>query len=259
MIDPNPLVKGKGVKRLKEAGIDVEVGLLQKEAIRLNEVYITYITKKRPFTILKMAMSLDGKIRSSKQRWISCELSRRYVQRLRNSVDAILVGKSTILADNPNLTINIKPVHKIPYKIVVDSKLQIDTSYNIFKEPKYLILATTELADKSKIKRLKALGVKVLVLPTKENKVDLTSLWQELAKLEISSVLLEGGARLAHSALWANLVDKVIFFIAPKFIGGEDINAVWGEEFPEWIKLKEVKHKLIGEDLMISGYINLPE
>ena len=166
MEDPNPLVKGNGVKALRRAGVDVEIGILEKECRRLNEAFCKYIVDKEPFVILKVAATLDGKIatRNGESQWISGEASRRFVHRLRDEVDGVIVGIGTVLKDDPMLTARIRG-GKDPYRIIFDSRLRIPEDAKVIKiSPSRTIIATTELAPRDKVERLEKEGVRGLDL-----------------------------------------------------------------------------------------------
>jgi len=249
---------------LRDAGIEVEVGVLEEEARKLNEIFINYVTKKKPFVILKTAMTLDGKIATSTgdSKWITSKESRAYVHELRDRVSAIMVGINTVIRDNPMLTARLE--HKIgndPIRIIVDSKGVIPVDSKVFNKDSNagVIVATTSEIDKDKERWLIENGVKVIKAESKDRRVDLVKLTQELYKLEIDSVLLEGGGTLNASALDSGIVDKVMFFIAPKIIGGKDaITPVEGRGIPvmsEAIKLKDVSLSKFGEDILLEGYL----
>lgn len=250
MLDPNPQVCGK--EELEKAGIQVEVGVLEKAAKKLNEAYIKYMTTNFPFVILKSAITLDGKITTSDESWITSDRSRRLVHQIRSQVDAILVGKNTILIDDPLLTARIKGA-KEPFKIVVDTHLQIPLKAKVFKNPEKVIIATTKDAPQHKVFTLEKLGTKVLILPKSKKMVDITELTKKLAKMEIISVLVEGGALINSSFLKNELVDKVLFFIAPKIVGNEQLSAIGN--LTQTIRLKEITVEKIGEDILVSGYV----
>lgn len=260
--DPNPLVNGKGIRQLKRAGIKVTTGILPEEAKKLNEIYIKFITKKIPFIILKSAMSLDGKIttRSGNSRWISNEASRRYVHNLRNRVDAVLVGINTVLKDNPELTVRgeIKSGAKNPVRIVVDSRLKVPLGAKVLNKKAPTIIATTNRASLVKIKKLENKNVKVLMIKSKNGKVDLKALVKSLAELNISSILVEGGGNINAGMLEENLVDKVLFFISSVIIGGRDaLSPVEGKGIDKVNKAIRVKNTSISryDDILIEGYI----
>ncbi len=260
MEDPNPLVKGKGIQRLRNAGILVEVGILEAESRKLNEVFIKYITTGLPFLILKMASSLDGKIATKigDSYWITNERARRFVHRLRAEVDAVLVGIGTILRDDPLLTCRLgSRKEKNPIRIVVDSRLRIPPKTRVIGSE--TIIATTELAPKERIKELEDLGVKILIVESLESKVDLQRLVSELGKLEISNVLIEGGSQIGTSFLAQRLVDKILFFYAPKIIGGRDSIPIVGgkgvDRVADAIPIRDIKVRRFGDNLLIEGYL----
>jgi len=263
MVDPNPLVKGKGLRELKAKGIKIKLGVLTEECAKLNEPYIKYITRRIPFVILKSAMSLDGKIATQKgdSKWITSEASRKYAKALRSEVDAILVGIDTVLKDNPGLlSSNSK---KRPTRVIVDSRLRIPLDARVLNSRAPTIVATRKGADKRKIENLQTRGVEVLQVPRwrkhPRRGLDLKFLMKQLARKGVASLLIEGGGKVNASALEMGLVDKVLFFIAPKIIGGEDaITPVEGEgidRIGQAIILKDTRIGRFGEDLLFEGYI----
>ena len=260
MKDPNPKVSGRGFEILKNAGVEVEIGLLEAEARRLNEVFLKYITKKLPFVTMKFASTLDGKIAtySGESQWISCEESRKFAHHLRDINDAILVGIGTILADNPSLTTRLIE-GKNPIRVIVDSmaRTPLDSKVVVDKSAR-TIIAVTENAPSEKILALKACGVEILTCG-EENRVDLKILLEKLAEREITSILVEGGGQIHFSMLKAGLVDKIYAFIAPKIVGGKNsLTAVEGigfEKLSEAIELKNFTSERIGEDFLLSGYV----
>ncbi len=262
MRDPNPLVAGKGLAELKEAGIIIKEGVLSKEATILNEIYVKYITSKMPFGILKVAMSLDGKIaytsnflRQKDVKWITDESSRITARKLRAKVDAILVGKGTILSDNPMLTTRI-PGQKDPIRIVVDSSGHTHLKSNVMKLPPPTIIAATKNISAKRKKLLESRGINVLIIPSHDDRVDLKVLFKELAKMEISTVLIEGGARINASVLADDLVDKVYLFVAPKLIGPQGLPMIIGEKsFEIPMNLKNVSCSRIKNEILITGYL----
>ncbi|MDI6736829.1 MAG: bifunctional diaminohydroxyphosphoribosylaminopyrimidine deaminase/5-amino-6-(5-phosphoribosylamino)uracil reductase RibD [bacterium] len=254
MLDPNPLVYGK--EELEKAGVEFEVGILKEEARKLNEVYVKYITTKLPFVILKSAVTLDGKITTPDKGWITSEQSRELVHQLRSQVDAVLVGKNTILADDPLLTARIKGA-KDPFKIIVDTRLEISLVSRVLKNPKKVIIATTKDAPQPKVFTLEKSGARVLILPEDNGRVTIPKLMKRLGEMDLTSVLVEGGAQINASFLESGLVDKIFFFIAPKIAGNFQLSAVGN--LSELVRLKELSVEKIGEDILISGYIRAIE
>ena len=263
MLDPNPLVKGKGVEKLKKAGIEVAAGILAKECRKLNEVFIKYITTRRPFVILKTAASLDGRIaaESGDSQWITNEKSREYVHQLRSEVDAVLVGVGTVKKDDPQLTCRLKNRKgKDPIRVIVDSTLSIFLNAKVLnlKSQAPTIIATTPQASPKKINAIEKKGARVLVIPSK-HKVDLNLLMEELGKLEISSVLIEGGSEVNTSAFQAGIVDKVVLMYAPRIMGGKKAPLIVGGEgvlkVEDSLLLHHVKTRMFGDDVMVEGYL----
>ena len=263
-VDPNPRVGGKGIQELEEAGVRVHVGLCETEALRLNEIFIKYIRTNQPFVILKSAMSLDGKIATvtGESQWISSEASRLEGHEIRDTVDAILVGVKTVISDDPSLTTRLPGRDgKDPARVIVDSECRTPPRARVLNPDSngYAIVATTRRASEERIARLEAMGAKVLVVEEEENRVCLSSLVQSLGEKGITSVLIEGGAEVNASALKAGIVDKVMFFIAPKIIGGTDAPSPIGGEgiqrLAEAHELHDVAIKSIDGDILIEGYL----
>jgi diaminohydroxyphosphoribosylaminopyrimidine deaminase / 5-amino-6-(5-phosphoribosylamino)uracil reductase len=264
MRDPNPLVSGKGLEELRQAGIEVKVGVLEAEATALNEVYIKYITTKRPFVLLKVAASLDGKIATvtGESRWITNECSRLLVHQLRDQVDAVMVGINTVLRDDPLLTTRLPGGGgRDPIRIVVDSRLRIPYEAKVLtaSPTACTIIATTASAPDEKRRQLEALGAKVLVIDGDGSGVPLAPLMDQLGAMQVTSILLEGGGELHGAALRAGIVDKVLYFIAPKLLGGRTAPpAIGGEGFArlvEAVTLERTQVKRLDGDLLIEGYV----
>lgn len=261
-LDPNPLVSGRGIRRIQAAGIEVESGILAEESRKLNEVFMKFITEKRPFVVLKVAMSLDGKIatRTGESKWISGEASREQVHRERGYLTGIMVGINTVLKDNPHLTARL-PESRNPIRIVVDSQLRIPLEANVLQEQTEAptIILTTRKADPEKAAQLREKGITVLVIPEREGRVDLEEAMAELGQRNIDSILLEGGATLNYAALEAGIVDKVQVYLAPKIIGGKDSPTPVGgegiERLQEAFPVERLTSRMVGEDLFIEGYL----
>ncbi len=264
MIDPNPKVAGKGAEILRQNGMEVVTGVLEKEAEKINEIFIKYIREKRPFCILKTAMTMDGKIASSsgESMWITKEKSRYYVHELRNRVSGIMVGINTVIKDNPSLTTRLNEGGTDAVRIIVDSSLRIppDSKVLNLNSPKKTIIATTEKADKEKLKLLNEKeNIQILTVPLKDSKVDLAYLFEQLGSEGIDSVLVEGGSELNFSVLREGLADKVITFIAPKILGGEKSKTPVGgegfEKLKDAVQLKDIKISTFDEDIMVEAYV----
>ncbi len=263
MKDPNPLVSGKGIRKLRRAGIAVETGTLRAECERLNEVFIKFITTGAPFVILKSALTLDGKTATCRgeSRWISNPQSRKVVHALRDRVDAILVGAGTVAQDNPLLT--ARPVGKKgknPVRVILDNQNRVPLTARVFlnsSAEKVIYVASQKLPEKKERALLKK-GVEVLRLAKKNNRIPLKILMAQLAKREITSVLIEGGSEVNGGALREKIVDKIILFMAPIIFGGKDAPGLAGgagiPRIQDAVKINEVQVRRLGEDLWLEGY-----
>jgi diaminohydroxyphosphoribosylaminopyrimidine deaminase/5-amino-6-(5-phosphoribosylamino)uracil reductase len=257
-LDPNPLVAGNGVQKLRDAGIEVQVGLLAEEARKMNEVFNKFILQRQPFITLKSAMTLDGKIAAytGDSQWISGEPAREEVHQLRHEHEAIMVGIGTVLCDNPKLTTRRKVEGINPIRIVVDSSLRIPLHMQVLEDrsaPTWIM--TTIEADPKKKAELRSLGIEVLEV-NEGKRVDLGKAVKLLGQKEVASVLVEGGATLGGAFLGSHYVDKVVLYIAPKIVGGNI--ALWNMEgvasMKEALPLQHVTYQQIGEDLRVIGY-----
>ncbi len=261
MADPNPLVSGKGIRRLRQAKIRVDVGLLERECRRLNEAFTKYITRRIPFVILKLAASLDGRIATSTgdSRWVTGPLSRRYVHELRDRVDAVVVGAGTVLADNPRLSCRLRGGHD-PWRVVLDGRLRIPLKARVLRrrDPKKTIVVTGARAPVTKIKTIRGAGATVWQLPLRAGRIPFSAVLKRLGKMGLLSVMIEGGAITASWALKEDIVDKILFFYAPKLTGGEGKEMIGGlgiKKMSRCKKIKNIEIQRLGDDLLVSGYL----
>jgi diaminohydroxyphosphoribosylaminopyrimidine deaminase/5-amino-6-(5-phosphoribosylamino)uracil reductase len=261
MQDPNPLVAGKGLRALSRAGIKIRSNILEKECRTLNEAFSKFITSGLPFVTLKLAASLDGKIATATgdARWISCEESRATVHLLRNKYDAVLVGAGTIIADDPQLTCRI-PKGRDPWRIGLDARLRIPVTAKFLNQAggDKNIIVTSRDAPAAKVRSLEHLGATVWRLPLKQGSLPWSSVLKKLGAMGIVSVLIEGGAITAASALKAKIVDKMLLFYAPKILGGDAhymIDNLGIRRLGQSVVLQRLEIKKSGTDLLVSGYL----
>lgn len=265
MEDPNPRVSGKGIRALRKKGIEVEVGVLSEKARSYNESYIKFVTTGRPFVILKVAASLDGKVSTARgeSRWITGESSRKFVHQLRQQCDGILVGIGTVLSDDPLLTVRLpkQPIRE-PFRIVLDTRLRFPLKAKMIRkaDPSKTIIVTGRKGSKAKQKALEERGVRVLREKSDQGGIDMLSLIKKLGGMSLTSLLIEGGPKINASALASKIVNKVIFFLAPKIIGGTQAKGAIAGNSPESLKkalsLERMKVTPMGKDWMVEGYLH---
>ncbi len=258
--DPNPVARG-GLEILKSKGVEVKAGVLEKEAKILTRFFLSYILRKQPWVIMKVASSLDGKIAVSTgdSKWITGEEARKYGHKLRHICDAILVGKNTVIKDDPELTCRLVK-GKNPIRIVLDTKLSLSSDYKIFKidKDKKTVIACGEKASFKKEEAFKNKGIEVWRLPLKRNKIDLKALLEKCYEKGISSLLVEGGAKIHGSFLEENLVDEIFYFVGPVIIGDKKgIMAIEREPLArlnEALFLKDLHVKKLGNSYLFHAY-----
>lgn len=263
MEDPNPLVAGRGINLIKEAGIEVKVGILETEARLLNERFIHNMISARPFVISKVAMTLDGKLATynGHSKWITGDEARETVHRLRNQVDGIMVGIGTVLLDDPELTTRLpEGGGKNPIRIILDSNLRTPIDAKIVKvtdEMKTWIVIG-ENVDLEKMSALTAMGVEVISAPTTETGLDLSLVLKKLFERGITDLLLEGGSELNGAFLKENLIDKYLVYVAPKLLGGRNSKTPFAgsdrESMEEAVNLEFHSIEQIGSDICITAY-----
>jgi len=261
MIDPNPVNNGKGIQILRNHKIEVEVGFCEQKLKEINEAFIKYVTQRMPLVTVKVAESLDGRIatRTGDSHWISSDRSRMWSHRMRAFYDAIMVGVNTVLRDDPKLDAWYSDRH--PVKIIVDSQLSTPQKANIFSGKAAVILVTLPVGPGQTTENRSILGKKARILEVKgkEGQINLKDMLKKLARQGISNLLVEGGGTLIGSLFDEGLVDKVMFFISPKIIGGKDaIGAVMGHgiaRLDSAFHLKNVTIRRFGEDILVKGDI----
>ncbi|MGL5721354.1 MAG: bifunctional diaminohydroxyphosphoribosylaminopyrimidine deaminase/5-amino-6-(5-phosphoribosylamino)uracil reductase RibD [Brevinema sp.] len=258
--DSNPLVAGKGIEKLLNAGVDVIEGICQQEALVLNESFFYAITHKKPYIVFKAAISLDGKIatKTGESQWISNVLSRGIAHEMRSRYSAIMAGVGTVLADDPLLTSRIENGRN-PTRIIVDTNLRTPLSSKIVATAKEVptYIATCCL-DETKKQRYESEGVHFISVGAKNGQADLSELIDILGTMGIDSILLEGGAKIAGSMIEERLIQKIVLFVAPKIIGGSAYNFIdhlGVEKIDDVFTLERSSIQLLGDDLMYVAYM----
>ncbi len=265
-MDSNPLVAGKGVQILRDHGIYVETGILEEECLKLNEVFYHYITAKTPFVVMKYAMTLDGKIAcaTGDSKWVTGEIARAQVHRMRGRYRGIMVGIGTVLADDPMLNCRVEGGVD-PVRIICDSNLHIPLESQIVKtasEIETIVACSQESLEaerkQEKIRKLKDAGIQ-LIGTEGAHGVNLVELMKKLGEQNIDSILLEGGGTLNASALEDGIVNKVYAYIAGKLIGGMDarspVEGMGIDRMADAITLKDMEIERLGDDFCIVGYV----
>lgn len=261
--DPNPLVAGKGLAVLREHGIEVREQVLEAECRQLNEVFFHYIQTKRPFVVMKYAMTMDGKIATSSgaSQWISGETAREHVHRLRSRYRAIMVGVGTVLADDPLLTCRV-PGGRDPVRIICDSSLRTPLeSQVVLTADKVPTIIATCCQDEERSARYRRTACRIISLPADaKGQVDLLPLMDILGQEGIDSILLEGGATLNWSALHSGIVNKLLAYVAPKLFGGAGaktpVGGIGCDRPDQAVMLKNSKISRLGEDFLIESEVD---
>ncbi len=264
MSDPNPLVAGGGIKRLEQAGVKVVAGVLEKECRALNEPFIKFITTGTPFFTVKLASSLDGRTAASTgdSKWITGIESRRLVHKLRKATDAVMVGSSTVMKDDPELTVRLVK-GRDPLRVIVDSSFRSPLDAKALRIPTVTgarppVVFTTRKADKSKIMAARMAGVDVVVVRRSDEGVDLKAVSAELARRGVSSVLVEGGGTLSASFIREGLADKLMIFYGPLIIGSDGFPSVGGlgiRSVKNAVRLKGMTVRKVSDDILVEGYL----
>lgn len=260
--DPNPKHHKRGIALLRRKRVKVQVGLLKDEAVKLNAVFHKWITTGLPFVTIKAAMSLDGKIatRRGESKWITGPEARAVAHKLRAQHDAVLVGLNTVLRDDPALTVRLgKPVSRQPRRIVLDTSGRIPLTSQLLSDRfrSNTIVITTKRCGVSRREEIQSRGARVLIAPLRGDAIDLRWTLRQLGKMEITSLLVEGGGEAIASFLDQGLADRLAFFYAPILIGGNDsVCAVGGKgiaRIEDALRLKHLSVQTIGHDLLVTG------
>ncbi len=259
--DPNPMVAGKGIELLQQAGIEVESGVLEEELRHQNRLFLKYITTRRPWVVMKAAMTLDGKIatRTGDSRWVTGEEAREEVHRMRMRLMAIMVGIGTVEADNPMLNCRLEGAVRQPIRIVADSSARISLESELIKTARSIptIVAHTAKASAEKVEQLALAGAKCWLLPEKEGHLDLGALMTRIGNEGIDGVLVEGGGTLNESLLQEGLIDEAALFIAPKFVGGSKAKSpIEGRgiaKMSKAVELEPFRIEQLGADVLIQA------
>jgi len=282
MADPNPRVSGRGFRILRRAGVEVVSGILEAEARRLNEAFARWIRTGRPLVTLKVALTLDGRVapaggngvaragarRRGRDRWITSEAAREEVQRMRHGADAVVTGIGTVLADDPLLTDRTGLPRRRPLvRVVLDSRLRLPLRSKLARSADGDVLAVTRASENSaKARTLEEAGVETLRISRRGGELPLKQVFQALGELELPSVMLEAGPRLTAAALGAGVVDKVVLFYAPRFLGGDALPMLTGafgrrvgrrgRAFAKMPVLRDVTLQRFGPDFAVEGYLH---
>ena len=280
IVDPNPLVAGQGFARLRKAGVIVASGLLAEECMRLNDAFANYIRRHKPLVTLKTAMTLDGKIApppgesenptalgvaSVSGGWITSEVARAHVQELRHQNDAILVGVGTIIADDPLLTDRSGLPRRRPLlRVIVDSRLRLPLESRLVQSGQNDILVVCSLAEEKRKQSLREHGIRVEQIPaaTADGRPNMMSLVSLLGELEMTGLLIEGGAMINWAALHSEIVDKIFFYYAPKILAGSGsvpfATASGFKRMNDAAYVKSLRLHRFGEDFAVEGFLRDP-
>jgi diaminohydroxyphosphoribosylaminopyrimidine deaminase/5-amino-6-(5-phosphoribosylamino)uracil reductase len=266
--DPAEHARGKGFKALRDAGIEVEVGILETEAYELNAPFFKLAQTGIPYVTVKWAMSLDGKIAtvSGDSRWISGEKSRNLVHKLRADMDAIVVGVNTVIRDDPLLTVRHARMKRAPMRIVLDYSAKTPPTSSVAQTASSIdtLIVASAKALRDRMDNLEAAGCVVLkVNARKEGFIDLRNLLEFLGRKHFTNILIEGGGEVIASAFEDKVVDRVLAFIAPKILGGRDavspVEGIGVPGIPDAIRLRKVKHRQVGDDMLIDALVEYPD
>lgn len=261
VVDPDPRCAGRGVAALRDAGVDVTVGPLAREASDLNRVFLGAMREGRPYVTLKAAMSLDGKIADvhGTSRWITGDVARARVHRMRSEADAVAIGIGTVLRDDPALTVRLESAWpREPYRVILDSGARTPPTARVIAAGSAgrTLIAVARTAPAARIRRLESVGAVVLRCPTRHRRVALHGLLAELAAREVRGMLVEGGGEVHAAFVEAGLVDRVAIFVAPLLLGGREATPVVGgrgTDLKSALRLGPLELTRLGDDLLIEA------
>ena len=261
--DPNPQVAGRGLESLRQAGVEVTLGVLQHEAAEQNRVWIAAVRRGRPHVTLKGAMTLDGRIADvyGESRWITGEAARQEAHRLRSESDAIVVGVGTVLRDDPRLTVRLdRPWPREPFRVVLDTSARTPAGARLISAgtPARALIVVGEAAPPDRVRALEQAGASVLPVRTREARVEPTAVLAALWAHQVRGVLVEGGGEVHGAFLDAGLVDRVVLFVAPRLLGGREAPSVVsgaGRALKDAVRLGRLSVREVGEDLLVEGNV----
>ncbi len=258
VLDPNPLVAGSGIEFLRQSGIQAEVGCLEEKATRLNEHFFHFISSKRPFVLLKLAQTLDGKIAGAggEARWITSLAARRYSQRLRFQYDAILIGVDTLLQDDPSLDVRWKRRNSI-LKVILDSQLRTPLSARIFESEDQVVIFHRKSAARTLRDEL-SVRAELVPVPSSTSGLAIADVLDELGRRKVTSLIVEGGSRVATSFLKARVIQRIHFFYAPKILGDRglsSIGALGTGDLAQAFEVKRLRARSLPPDILVDARV----
>jgi diaminohydroxyphosphoribosylaminopyrimidine deaminase/5-amino-6-(5-phosphoribosylamino)uracil reductase len=261
MEDPNPLVNGQGLERLRASGIDVRCGLMEQEAAELNVGFVSRMTRARPWARLKIAASLDGitALPDGRSKWITSEAARADGHRWRARACAIVTGIGTVKADNPRLTVRSVPTPRQPVKVLIDSRLEVNPAAELLRDARVIVIHALPAAEvgAERAARLQEAGCELVSLPDAQGKVDLAAAWNELGRREFNELHIEAGHKLNGSLISAGCVDELLLYVAPSLLGqGRQLfNLPAAADLESRVRLSWLDVERLGDDLRLRARV----